>query len=662
MPVLAFLILFPFAAAFIIFFMKKDSKIRTFAVILSALAELAASIFFAVDNFMNHDMTMGTFYLSKTHIADEVMASVEFCLMLLVFSQAIRFRKFYVMILSALGTLPALYLDFTGISETTASHIKVDHLTVIMVLVVGIVGSLICMYAVGYIRDYHHHHTEFKDRSGYFLALLFVFLGAMMGLISSDNLSWMYFFWEITSVCSFLLIGYSQTREAVTNSFRALWMNLLGGCGFMAAIIFCVGVMEITNISQLLLFAALPSMAIFPVVMLSFAALTKSAQLPFSGWLLGAMVAPTPTSALLHSATMVKAGVYLLLRLSPLMYGTYAGIMVSVIGGFTFFAASLLAITVSDGKKVLAYSTISNLGLITAAAGCGMPQAVWAGIMLLIFHAVTKSMMFMSVGAYENSTGSRDVEDMHGMIVRYPRLAFVMTIGIFGMSVVPMGMCVAKWAALKAFIDSGYVYLTLFLCFGSASTLFYWIKWLGKIFSVSKGSDKHEDTVHGSEWTAICPLACIAIILCLVYPLISSLIVIPYTQNAFSGSVNRFVTSASSEGVFSLASGTDNVAAISTEDFIIMGVMLICMCVLPLMMKYVNSVQERRVLAYMSGFNTGDDRSFYDSFGEAKGQYLANWYMRDLFGEKKILMPSLMLTTVFLLVMLTVCTVGGLFI
>ncbi len=662
MPVLAFLILFPFAAAFILFFLKKDSKGRSFLVIFCALAELAASVYFAIDNYLHHDMEMGTYYLSDTHTADMFIAAGEFCLMLLVFSQAIRFKKYYILLLSALGTIPALYLDLMGISETTASHLKVDHLTVIMVLVVGIVGSLICIYAVGYIRDYHNHHTEYRDRSGYFFSMLFVFLGAMMGLISSDNLSWMYFFWEITSVCSFLLIGYPQTQEAVTNSFRALWMNLLGGCGFMAAIIFCVCVMEITNISQLLLFAAIPAMAIFPVGMLSFAALTKSAQMPFSRWLLGAMVAPTPTSALLHSATMVKAGVYLLLRLSPMMYGTYVGIMVTAIGGFTFFAASLLAITVSDGKKVLAYSTISNLGLITAAAGCGMSEAVWAGIMLLIFHAVTKSMMFMSVGAYENSTGSRDVEDMHGMIVRYPKLAFVMTIGIFGMSVVPMGMCVAKWAALRAFVDSGYIYLTLFLCFGSASTMFYWTKWLGKIFSVSRESARHEDTVHGSEWTAIYPLTVTAVILCLVYPLISTFAVTPYIQNAFSGSLNRLVTSVPADSSLGIASNAETAQAISTEDFIIMGVMLICMCILPLGMKYVNSVQERRVLSYMSGFNTGNDRGFYDSQGEIKEQYLSNWYMPDIFGEGKILKPCLMLASAFLIVMMTACTVGGLFI
>ncbi len=658
MPVLAFLILFPFAIAFILFFLKKDSKGRSFVVISGGLAELAGSVLFAADNLMNHDMEMGTYYLKETHMTDMFIAALELCLMLLVIFLSVKYKKYYVILLSALGTLPVLYMDISGAAETTASHFKVDHLTLIMVLVVGVVGSLICIYAVGYIRDYHHHHTEFTDRSGYFLSLLFVFLGAMMGLISSDNLMWMYFFWEITSVCSFLLIGYSRTAEAVNNSFRALWMNLLGGCGFMAAIVFCIYVMEITNISQLLLFTTMPVLAIFPVAMLSFAALTKSAQMPFSRWLLGAMVAPTPTSALLHSATMVKAGVYLLLRLSPVMYETYVGTMVTAIGGFTFFAASLLAITVSDGKKVLAYSTISNLGLITAAAGCGMAEAVWAGIMLLIFHAVTKSMMFMSVGAYENSTGSRDVEDMHGMIVRYPKLAFVMTIGIFGMSVVPMGMCVAKWAALKAFIDTGNIYLILFLCFGSASTLFYWIKWLGKIFSVSKGSKRHEDTVHGSEWVAIYPLSAIAVILCLVYPFISRFSVTPYIQNAFSGSLNRLVSAATAD---SLLGSTDNIVAISTEDFVIMGVMLICMCILPLAMKYVNSVQERRVMSYMSGFNTGDDRSFYDSFGNERGQYLSNWYMNDIFGEKKILAACLMITAAFLVVMMGICTMGGLF-
>lgn len=286
-----------------------------------------------------------------------------------------------------------------------------------------------------------------------------------MGLIFSSNLIWIYFFWEITSICSFLLIGYNQTDEAMENSFKALWMNLLGGLGFAVAIAYAAISLQVINIQDLVALAvssdAKAGLALIPVVFLAFAGLTKSAQLPFSGWLLGAMVAPTPTSALLHSATMVKAGVYLLIRLAPAMEGNLAGTMVTTIGGFTFLVTSMLAISQDDGKKVLAYSTISNLGLITACAGVGMHEAVWAAILLMMFHAVSKSLMFLSVGAVENCTGSRNIEDMHGLIVKLPGLAYVMIIGIAGMFLAPFGMLISKWAALKAYVDSGSILLVI---------------------------------------------------------------------------------------------------------------------------------------------------------------------------------------------------------
>ena len=298
-----------------------------------------------------------------------------------------------------------------------------------MSLIIGIVGCLICVYAIGYMKDYNRHHLDYKDRRYFFFGMLFLFLGAMMGLIFSSNLIWIYFFWEITSICSFLLIGYNQTDEAMENSFKALWMNLLGGLGFAVAIAYAAISLQVINIQDLVALAvssdAKAGLALIPVVFLAFAGLTKSAQLPFSGWLLGAMVAPTPTSALLHSATMVKAGVYLLIRLAPAMEGNLAGLMVTTIGGFTFLVTSMLAISQDDGKKVLAYSTISNLGLITACAGVGMHEAVWAAILLMMFHAVSKSLMFLSVGAVENCTGSRNIEDMHGLIVKLPGLAYV---------------------------------------------------------------------------------------------------------------------------------------------------------------------------------------------------------------------------------------------
>ena len=250
-----------------------------------------------------------------------------------------------------------------------STHTQVDALALLMCVICAVVGGLIAIYAAGYMKSYHQHHREYTDRSSLFLAMLFVFMAAMFGLVLSSNLIWIYFFWEITSVISFILIGYTRTQEAVDNSFRALWMNLLGGLGFAVAIWLCAMNRHSVQLSDII-----ASGNQFIIACLALAGLTKSAQLPFSTWLYGAMVAPTPSSALLHSATMVKAGVYLLIRLSPALHGTLCGTMVSFIGGFTFIAASMMAIAQNDAKKVLAFSTVSNLGLIVACAGIGVER------------------------------------------------------------------------------------------------------------------------------------------------------------------------------------------------------------------------------------------------------------------------------------------------
>ena len=283
-----------------------------------------------------------------------------------------------------------------GHSIEVQNNMYVDRLSMIMILIIGIIGSLITVYALGYMKDFQHHHADEKDRRPWFFFLLFLFLAAMFGLVTSNNLIWMYFFWEITSLCSFFLIGFTKTKEAIRNSFRALIMNLLGGLGFCLAIII-LGYgwdesIRTLQLSDVILYGesgygVIPALMI-PVGLLAFAGITKAAQMPFNSWLLGAMVAPTPTSALLHSSTMVKAGVFLILKLAPCLgwgnaeYGmvNYAGIMVMAVGGITFLLASFAAISQSNAKRVLAYSTIANLGLIVVCGGIGTTAAVWAGI------------------------------------------------------------------------------------------------------------------------------------------------------------------------------------------------------------------------------------------------------------------------------------------
>ncbi len=597
---------------------------------------MGAAVYAAVNVLMSGD-TSQFMYLEESFVPDHVIMAGEVFLMCLVCFLSIKYKKYYAILISLAGTIPVLWMDLTGKAVEGNTHFRIDTFAAVMYLIVGVVGILICIYASGYMKDYHHHHTDVLDRSNYFLALMFVFLGAMFGLISSDSLSWIYFFWEITSVCSFLMIGYTRTQEAVDNSFRALWMNLLGGCGFAAGLMYCNMALGISNLSQVTS-AVSSEFIIIPVTLFAFAALTKSAQFPFSRWLLGAMVAPTPSSALLHSATMVKIGVYMLIRLSPVMENTLTGIMITVIGGFTFFAASLLAITVSDGKKVLAYSTISNLGLITACAGTGTREGVWAAVMLVLFHAVSKSLLFQTVGDIENCMHSRDIEDMHGLIIKLPRLAFIMIIGICGMFMAPFGMLVSKWAALKSFVDSGSVWLVLFLVFGSGSTLFYWAKWLGKICTVIHQSFELEDITPKSEMVSIFPLTAMIVIMCFAFPWMSGHMVQPILNEAFN----------------------DNIPdVIGRGDVIIMMIMVIMIFLIPVGARFLSiGKNSKMTMSYVAGVNAGDDRHYIDSFGRERALYMSNWYMEDFFGEKKLLWPCIWISTVLVLVMLIV-VVGG---
>ena len=566
-----------------------------------------------------------------TNYLDLAMLAGEFVLMGLIIALSIRHRKYPVILLSAGQTLLVAWSEiFHPVEKTT--HMRVDGLAMLLCIIAAFVGGFICIYAVGYMKAYHEHHKEYKDRGGFFFSMLFLFLAAMFGLVLSENLVWMYFFWEVTSVVSFLLIGYTRTEEAVHNSFRALWMNLLGGFGFAIAIVYSAatgGTVQLTDV--------VTSGAAIPVVLLAFAALTKSAQMPFSSWLLGAMVAPTPSSALLHSATMVKAGVYLLIRLAPALAGTLGGMMVAFIGGFTFIVASMMAIAQNDGKMVLAFSTISNLGLIVACAGIGVEETVWAAVLLMIFHSVAKSMLFQAVGSIENSLGTRDIEAMHGLLLRLPRLTYIMGIGIAGMYLAPFGMLISKWVALKSFVDADNYLLVLFLAYGSATTMLYWTKWLSKLISLHHTKEPVTDRTHQDQYLSMFVHAGATLLLCLVFPWVSSRIVDPIVRTLFGASHE----------------------VLSMNVLTTMAIMLVSVLFVPTLMFILTRTTHRDyVPIYMGGANVGDNTYFVNSYGEPEHLYLSNWYMRFEFGMRRLMRPSVIVSAGTLVVMLCM-VIGG---
>jgi ech hydrogenase subunit A len=629
-----FFVIFPLLVA-IILATTKNERIRGIVVRGATITLGITSVAFAAEFFTKPYK----YYLVDYEAMNYLIIIIEVLVAGYIIYLSIKEKKYLITVLSFAQTVGMLWFETVSnhSSYILNHHIFVDKLTIIMAVIISIIGGLICIFALSYMKDYHMHHKNYKDRRRLYFSVLFVFLSAMYGIIFFNDLVWIYFFWEITTLCSFLLIGYTQTKEATENSFTALLMNLIGGAGFAGAIIYVGLNFGITELKDLIAVSVKGVNLVFPAILLGIAGLSKAAQLPFSKWLLGAMVAPTPTSALLHSSTMVKAGVYLLIRISPLFIGNIAGYMVMFAGGITFLLMSLIAISQSDGKKVLAYSTMANLGLIVACTGVGSYEAIWAAVMLIIFHAVAKSLMFLSVGTTEHVLGSRDIEDMHGLIVKLPEMALLMAIGIAGMFLAPFGMLISKWAALKAFIDTRNIILILFLVYGSAATLFYWTKWLGKLSSVLPQSERLECSVGNDQWIALIVHAILTVVLCILFPVISKYLIVPLLHDMFDVS---------------------SINIISNGNYHIMIIMLTMITVLPFGMRFLTSREEKVVTAYMSGINAGDNRNFKGSIGGDKRMYLSSWYMDNYFGEKKLLPLGIIICTALIISMVGIA-IGG---
>ncbi len=473
-------ILLPFIAGMLCFVVG-NAKARSAVIVTTGVVLTVTALML----FQNGPCT----YTPETLLGvsvNEIITFFDFALLFVILGIAFKLGNPLVILLTLLQIVPLAYFEFKmapHIEVTPAFYI--DNLALIMNLIISIVGSLICIFGIRYMEEHEHHLHLKKSRQPRFFFFLVLFLGAMNGLVFSNNLLWLYFFWEITTFCSFMLIGHDRTEIAIRNATRALWMNMTGGVAFVAAIIaiyYKTNSVEYFSLQNLINHSPeLTGFLLLPFALLCFAGFTKAAQVPFQSWLCGAMVAPTPVSALLHSSTMVKAGVYLIVRLAPGFQGTYLSTIVATFGAFTFVTASALAVNMSNGKKILAYSTIANLGLIIACAGINTPAAIIAAILLIIFHAVSKGLLFLCVGTIEHAIGSRDIEDMRGLYNSMPAVSRITIIGILTMSLPPFGALMSKWMAIEAAANIPWVVVMVAL--GSGLTVIFWARWAGLFVS-----------------------------------------------------------------------------------------------------------------------------------------------------------------------------------
>ncbi|AXY03675.1 hypothetical protein D1115_22565 (plasmid) [Vibrio alfacsensis] len=288
---------------------------------------------------------------------------------------------------------------------------KLDGLSLLFACLISGIGALIQIYALAYLEG---HSSRFS-----FHLYLTLFMLAMLGVVTSDNILLLFVFWELTTITSYLLIGFNHEKDkSRKNALQSLIVTGAGGLALLAGLILLgemAGSYEISTIVAQSTLIAQHEWFLPSLILILLGAFTKSAQFPFHFWLPNAMAAPTPVSAYLHSATMVKAGVYLLARVSPIYSQRALVLHARHFGGFTAIWCALLALKQTDLKLMLAYSTNVALGKLVLLIGMGTELAMMAALLFILAHSFYKAALFMVVGNIDKATGTRDIRMLHGL-------------------------------------------------------------------------------------------------------------------------------------------------------------------------------------------------------------------------------------------------------
>ncbi|RDU38731.1 Na+/H+ antiporter subunit A [Neobacillus piezotolerans] len=406
-------------------------------------------------------------------------------------------------LLRSVPWMPSFNFDFT---------LYLDGLGLIFGLLITGIGALVILYSIYYMSK----HTEALHN---FYVYLLLFMGAMLGVVFSDNILLLYVFWELTSISSFLLIAYWYQRERSRyGAQKSMMITIFGGLSMLAGFIMLsmiTGTYSIRDMISHVGDITSDSLFIPAMILILLGAFTKSAQFPFSIWLPGAMEAPTPISAYLHSATMVKAGIYLVARFTPVFGGEAEWFwLVSGIGLVTLLYGSLNAVKQTDLKALLAYSTISQLGLIMSLFGVGSAAlyftgsdessvyavAVLAAVFHLINHSTFKGALFMVVGIIDHETGTRDIRKLGGLMQIMPVSFTLALIGAFSMAgLPPFNGFLSKEMFFTAMLDASKMSIfnmdtlgALFPAVAWVASVFTFIYCLVLVFKTFRGKYKPE--------------------------------------------------------------------------------------------------------------------------------------------------------------------------
>lgn len=327
-------------------------------------------------------------------------------------------------------------------------------------------------------------------------------------LVVCNSVELLFLCFELTTLCSYLLIQFRQDTVSKSNALKALWMNQVGGVAILFSLLSALYYYE-THFFNELFVQVEPSM-LLPIALLVCAAYVKAASLPFHSWLLGAMVAPTPVSALLHSATMVKIAPFFILKLS-VVFTDEISISVALFGAFVFFAASALALSKTIFKEILGLSTIAILALIMSLASLDSAQAKEAALWLMLFHSIAKALLFLQAGILEKINGIKDINEFDQIAQKTPMVLFYMVLGFASLTLPPFAAFLGKFMAIESlaalmFEHMSYLIVLLFILLGSVVLTLLYFKLMSKAF-LQKGFTQNESKKY--LCCLLCPPCCL---------------------------------------------------------------------------------------------------------------------------------------------------------
>jgi ech hydrogenase subunit A len=434
MDIVLILILLPIAAALLVLFLPLE---RYAYIVTGAVLALLSGVVFALYT------SLGTLIYQLSPLINSIIVIADVTLLLFFLYQGRLHNHPKVMMLAAAQLLLYGYIESIAPAAGSA-EIMVDELSKFMFLIINGVGGIIVLYSVKYME--YEPTSPLKKRL--FVGGLLVFLSVMNLIVIANSILLFFFLFEMTTLASYLLIAFRNDDLSRANALKALWMNQIGGMVILLGAL--IAILGFNTVMFDTLLQSSGGMVMFSVALLSMAALVKGASIPFEGWLLGAMVAPTPVSAMLHSATMVKIAPYLILKLAPVLVGSMVGGVISIIGALVFVTASYLALSRSVLKEIFGYSTVALLGLMIALAAIGTEESIKLALALMLFHALSKALLFLSAGVLERMYHAKDIEDMKGMVVRSPKTVGFILFGFVSLTLPPFGLFMGKLFAISS--------------------------------------------------------------------------------------------------------------------------------------------------------------------------------------------------------------------